>query len=175
MKNRVKSIFRNSVFSVTLLLLSFLVSNTVLVAEEALFIAAASAPVMEKASRRGKKVNHLKMGDQLKIIKKKGLWYQVSNAAKPGWIHKMFVSSTNPNKNSKGYIAVFQKVAGTLKADTPRRRSTVMGVRGLDEEGDLKNTSVEPDLAAVNQIDRNYKKLSDKTLDAFLAAINSQQ
>jgi len=155
-----------------LILLGVIISIN-LSAADAYFIAAHEAQCYVKPSNKSQPAYKLKMGTPVSTLKKSGIWRQVSHNSQKGWIHKMFLSSKNPNEERKGFVSVFNNFITKLKSksNSTRKRAVVMGIRGLDEEGDVNNSDIEPDLDTVDLIDSNYRQLPRTQIRKFLNTI----
>lgn len=138
------------------------------------FVAASTAPVYKEASRKSQTTAKLPMGTKLEVQGKKGLWLQINNNSNPGWVHRMFTSKKNPQGEKKGFMTAFKTVIKKYKADDNqnRKRATVMGIRGLDEEGDLNNMDIEPDFDTVNKLDTDYRVVPLPNIMKFLSTVN---
>ncbi len=138
------------------------------------FIAAEAAPAFSSPDNKGTPQVKIPMGTQVKKVKTQDFWVQISHKSQSLWIHNMYLSDKNPKAARRGFLSVFKGMISKMKkkAGTGRKRATVMGIRGLDEEGDLKNLDIEPDYDTVDRIDRQYFPIKPRVMKKFLRTMH---
>lgn len=107
-------------------------------AEETMYVQAVKIELKGAPQMNAAKVADLKRGDELKVIKKDGLWYQVKAGAAAGFISRMFVSPNKPVGNAD----LNADVQVSLEK-TSRRRSSSYSVsastRGLSADARVRD------------------------------------
>ena len=95
-------------------------------------------------------VHNVKAGKTIKVLKRKGGWYQVAQSKdKTGWVRRtsLRLGSSNTKKGDRGLFSAF-KFFSKGKSDTVVAST---GVRGLDAD-DFKEAK--PDHKAVKSLDK---------------------
>jgi hypothetical protein len=107
-------------------------------ADETMYVQAVKIELKGAPQMNAAKVADLKRGDELKVLKKDGLWYQVKSGASLGFISKMFVSPNKPVGNAD----LNADVQVSLEK-TSRRRSSSYSVsastRGLSADARVRD------------------------------------
>ena len=117
-----------------LVLLKLLVASFAFSADpNIVFLQSQSTPLKENPKTEAAVINQLKRGDELRVLKKEGLWVQVKTKSNHvGWVPKIFTSGVKPMSQSQ-----LLKDTANLdsSAKTSRKRTTDYAVsaatRGL--------------------------------------------
>ena len=92
--------------------------------------------LMSKASKKSDVIETLSAGEEITVLRKKGLWLEVSTADKTGWLRKLNVSATKPvEKDAEGAAGALTAAVsiGSGRAGSGNVVSST-GVRGLDKD-----------------------------------------
>ncbi len=128
--------------------------------------------VLSEASKKGTAIVTLKKGDTVDAKERKGMyWEVVTKDGKKGFVSVMEVAKKSGAEDADLAKAIRSAVKQGREGEEEdaannRARSTVMGVRGLDE-GDTANLAgnVKPNLRMVYSMED--KSLSKKDLEEF--------
>jgi hypothetical protein len=111
-------------------LITSLVINDVHANEKTLYVQAAKTQLKEQPQMSASNLMELERGDELEVLEKDGIWYQVSAAGKEGWISKLFVNTYRP----VGKSDLIQDGSDDLSKASRRRSSSysvAAATRGL--------------------------------------------
>lgn len=122
----------------SLVILAFLISNRLIAGE---LEAKKDGVEVYSDSQKSSVIGTLKKGDKVPFTERKGMYWAVSLKGKTGFVSVMAVQ--NSSSSSSGSSAVTNAIKDAVKqgresedAGNNRARSTVMGVRGLDDSSD---------------------------------------
>ncbi|MEI8026814.1 MAG: hypothetical protein WCI18_10750 [Pseudomonadota bacterium] len=131
-------------------ILAFLISNRLIAGE---LEAKKDGVEVYSDSQKSSVIGMLKKGEKIPSTERKGMYWAVNLKGKPGFVSVMAVQ----NSSSSGSSAVTNAIKDAVKqgresedAGNNRARSTVMGVRGLDDTSDSAFAgNVKPNLRMV--------------------------
>lgn len=134
-----------------------------------LYVQSSKAKIMKSPSFRAKVVVTAKRGEELKVISKKGRWYQVKADGKTGWVSKLLVSRSKPFKK----VSVFAKADKDI-SNKARRRASVMttaaAARGLAEDDRRRlGAETKSDYAALEKVEA--MSVSEADVDNFVGQV----
>jgi len=117
----------------------------------------------------------LKKGENIAASERKGMYWQVTFSGKPGYVSVMGVQTSSSARTSLITESIMDAVKQGRKADDPsnnRARSTVMGVRGLDDTSESAFAgNVKPNLRMVYGMEDLVVSRSDlKSLEDSIQA-----
>jgi hypothetical protein len=129
--------------------------------------------VYQDATNKSAVVTTLKSGQAVVAGERKGMYWQVTVAGKPGFVSVLAVK--HRADADAGLAKAIKSVASEGRSDSDgkdsRARSAVMGVRGLADDDNVGNAAnIRPNLRAVYQMedihanDKKVKALGDQVL-----------
>lgn len=99
-------------------------------AGETMYIQSANAGLKKEPKMSADNIAELHRGDEVAILKKDGMWFEVSATGKTGWVSKLFMSPNKP----VGASSLVNEVKSEFKANRERTqpKAVAASTRGLD-------------------------------------------
>ncbi|MCM2279219.1 MAG: SH3 domain-containing protein [Oligoflexia bacterium] len=73
-----------------------LMAASITLAGETLYVQPAQTPLKSAPQMNAANITQLRRGEALTVLKKEGIWFQVTAGKSTGWISKLFVNTSKP-------------------------------------------------------------------------------
>ena len=143
-------------------------------AGEKVYVQAADAALRAQPSMSAPKSGSVERGEELVVLRKEGLWYEVRRGGDPaGWIPRLFVSATRP----VGHATLAKALDESVSLEKASRKRTSdytvsAATRGLLTEGRTRTgrETYAADFDALERIEK--REIDQNALDNFLRSAN---